>query len=84
MMEVTAVGLLFVSIFTPQGKRKGFLLEFIGREAGYHILPPALYSGFLLGFAPQLHVKQTVPWHILRSQYMLPRNGGFNTVTILS
>lgn len=82
MMEVTAVGLLFVSMFTPKGTRRGFDLEFTGREAGCHILSHALYSGFLFGFAPQMHVRRTVPWHILCSQYVLPRNGGINTVMI--
>ena len=82
MMEVTEVGLLFASAFTPEGKRRALILEFIGRATGCHILSPALYSGFLLGFVLQLHVRWTVPLHILHSQYMLPRNRGFNAVTV--
>lgn len=53
MMEISAVGLLFVSKFTPKGKRRGFVPEFTGREAGCHILSHILYSDFLKLIQPK-------------------------------
>lgn len=69
-------------MFILEGKRRKLVLDVIGREAGCCILSQALYFGFLLSFAAQLHVRQTVQWHVLHSQYVLPRNGEFNRVMI--